>query len=215
MAHFDPTAAALPPRDHELNYEESDEEDDYEDRCLGPLAGCGVGTLVIEVLCCCAGWIALVVMIVYGILCVTSEGEGTEDTCGPAAYPNGGIIMLSLGWLPCTCCMLRWCVRRVRRKNRIMPAPNVVKLEVCYASPSNVATTTVGPVKLADMPERLLRGTAKRDMLIWVPGLHSPSQPVAISSCVQVRQHALAFAALLCPARRPLTVRCRPRSRTR
>jgi hypothetical protein len=48
-----------------------------------------------------------------------------------------------------------------------------------------MAASTVGPVALVDMPERILRGGVRLDMLIWAPGLdRAGAKPATVSAYV-------------------------------
>jgi hypothetical protein len=178
------------PGDHGggADFEEEEEEEEEEERILGPLGGAGLLALVTEVLCSCAGAAGFIAMIWLGIDCLVAGSEAkaaaaelaraADDgsrypparvaSCGPLGYSSGGILMLALGWLPCTCCFLRSLARRVRRKRvRVMPLPvaGSIGLDVCFAKKDG---TVVGPLPLFEAATRVLRRGIIGDNPIWV-----------------------------------------------
>lgn len=156
---------------------ECDQEEDYEERLLGPLGLAGVVALVIEVLCGCATVVGFVAMIVFGISCLTGTSDATG--CGPFAdtgYPKGGLLCLALGWLPCTFCFCVSLMRKFRRKRvRVNPLPNgfeTIGLDIYYANATDVAGTIVGPIPLFEAATRVLRQAITADTLLWPSSLH-------------------------------------------
>lgn len=164
-----------------------DDDEEEEERILGPLGAAGLLALVAEVLCSCASAAGFVAMIWLGMDCLIqgseaeaaaaelarAAGDGTRHpaarvaSCGPMGYSSGGILLLALGWLPCTCCFLRSLARRVRRKRvRVMPMPvsGSIGLDVCYAKKDG---TIVGPLPLFEAATRVLRRGIVGENPIW------------------------------------------------